>query len=167
MAYKKIAVQEKPKWRDCRSIEAQRTMATVSSNDLLFLLPSALLFTIGIVTLFAMRRLRRRRLRAVAGVTSTVFFLIAAYSLLFLPYGWALHLESKWRPANPKSRTELESHLSLYTKRDILPEVSAWGRDHKLQTGERMTRYSLLGLLPLDVVYTSDDAIVTIYTTYE
>jgi hypothetical protein len=142
-------------------------MATLSSNDLLFLLPSVLLFTVGIVTFFAMRKLRRRWLRAVAGVTSTVFFLIAAYSLIFLPYGWALTLESKWRPANPKSRTELESHLSLYTKRDILPEVSAWGRDHKLRPGERMTRYSLLGLLPLDVVYTSDDAIVTIYTTYE
>lgn len=149
------------------SIEKQKTMATLSSRDLVFLLPSALLFTVGIVTYFAMRRLRRRWLRAIAGVASTALLLIAAYSLIFLPYGWALHLESKWRPANPKSRTELESHLSLYTKCDILPEVSAWGRDHKFRQGERMTRYSLLGLLPLDVVYASDDEIVTIYTTYE
>ena len=141
-------------------------MVNLSSSALLFLLASPLLFTIGIVTFFAMRKLQRQWMRAVAGVTSMVFFLMAAYSLLFLPYGWALHLESKWRPANPKSRTELESHLSLYTKRDISPETSAWGRDHKLRPGERMTRYSLLGA-PLDVVYTSDDVIVTIYTTYE
>jgi hypothetical protein len=90
-----------------------------------------------------------------------LFYLFAAG-----PYLWALQLESKWRPANPKTLAELESMLSIYTKRDISPEQSGWGSDHKLKSGERMIQYSLLGS-PLDVVYKSDNEIVAIYTSYE
>ena len=82
------------------------------------------------------------------------------------PYLWVLHLEKKWTAANPKTRTELESHLALYTSRQISPKESEWGRDHSLQQDERMIRYSIIGQ-PLDVVFRSDDTIVMIYTSYE
>ena len=68
--------------------------------------------------------------------------------------------------ANPKTRTELESHLALYTSRQISPKESGWGRDHSLQQDERMIRYSIIGH-PLDVVFRSDDTIVMIYTSYK
>lgn len=29
------------------------------------------------------------------------------------PYFWALHLEAKWRAANPKTKAQLESFLSV------------------------------------------------------
>jgi hypothetical protein len=122
---------------------------------------------IGIALLFLARRFRKDWAKVTAGISGSLLLLVFLFYLFALgPYIWALHLESKWRPADPKTRAELESHLSLYTKRDIPPDQSGWGRDYKLQSGERMTRYSLLGS-PLDVVFTSNDSIVAIYTSYE
>jgi len=90
-----------------------------------------------------------------------------AFVVGYGPYVWASHLESKWHPANPKTRVELESFLSLYTKREIQPSQSDWGRSYKLQPGEHMIQYLLLWSAPLDVVYTSNDTIIAIYTSYE
>ena len=121
----------------------------------------------GIVLLILARRFRKDWAKITAGISGFLSLLIFLFYLFAAgPYLWALHLEARWRPADPKTRAELESMLSLYTKSDILPEQSSWGRDHHLQSGDRMTRYSLMGS-PLDVVYTSSDAIVAIYTSYE
>ena len=121
----------------------------------------------GIALLLFARRFKKEWAKVIAGISGSLSLLVFLFYLFAAgPYIWALHLESKWRPANPKTQAELESKLSLYTKRDILPVQSGWGRDHKLQSGERMTSYSLLGS-PLDVVFTRDDGIVAIYTSYE
>jgi len=83
------------------------------------------------------------------------------------PYFWALHLESKWSPAHPTNRAQLESYLSLYSQREIATPQSLWGHNYQLQAGERMIQYRLLYRAPLDVVYTTNDTIVAIYTSYE
>jgi hypothetical protein len=122
---------------------------------------------VGIALLVLARRFRRDWAKVTAGISGSIFLLIFLFYLFAAgPYLWALHLEARWRPADPKTRTHLESMLYLYTKSDILPEQSSWGRNHHLQSGEQMTRYSLMGS-PLDVVYTNSDAIVAIYTSYE
>jgi hypothetical protein len=122
---------------------------------------------VGIALLILARRFRKDWAKVAAGISGSLSLLIFLFYLFAAgPYLWALHLEAKWRPADPKTRAKLESMLSFYTKSDILPEQSSWGRDYHLESGERMTRYSLMGA-PLDVVYTSSDAIVAIYTSYE
>lgn len=113
-------------------------------------------------------RLRRKWARVVSAVFGSFF--LAAFGLAvvwFAPYVWASHLEKQWHPAKPKTRAELEAHLSLYSQQDIHPSQSGWGRKHQLQPGERMTQYLLLWNAPLDVVYSSHDAVVAIYTSYE
>jgi len=50
---------------------------------------------------------------------------------------------------------------------NIQPSNSLWGHSYDLAPGERMTQYRLLYLAPLDVVYTSNDTIAAIYTSYE
>jgi len=133
----------------------------------LFLLVIVAPLVVGIALLILARRFRKDWAKVTAGIFGSLSLLIFLFYLLATgPYLWALHLEARWRPADPKTRAELESMLSLYTKSDILPEQSSWGRNHHLQSGERMTQYSLMGV-PLDVVYTSSDAIVAIYTSYE
>jgi len=113
-------------------------------------------------------RLRRKWARIVAGIGGSIFMAgFVAAVLIFAPYLWALHLESSWSPAQPKTRSELESYLSLYSQKDISPMQSEWGRNHVLQPGERMTQYLLLWSAPLDVVYRSNDMIGAIYTSYE
>lgn len=122
---------------------------------------------VGIAMILVTRRTSKTWLQITAGSFGVIsFFVCVFYSVAMGPYMWALHLESKWRPANPQTMSDLESKLSGYTKTDIQPTQSAWGQDHKLGEGDRMTRYSLMGA-PLDVVYSPDDRIVTIYTTYE
>lgn len=122
----------------------------------------------GILLFFLARRLRRAWAATLAGIAGTLCILAFLFYLIVGgPYFWALHLESKWQPAKPATMAGLESHLSLYSKRDIAPARSDWGRNHKLLPGERMTQYLLLWSAPLDVVYTSDNLIVTIYTSYE
>jgi len=82
-------------------------------------------------------------------------------------YLYAVYLEAKWSAADPETRIELEQHLSLYSIEDVEPSQSAWGRYHKMQRGERMVRYMILGSAPLDVVYDERDNITGIYTSYE
>lgn len=84
-------------------------------------------------------------------------------------YLYALHLESQWRKAAPKTRADLEKHLHGYSLREIQPKDSIWGRGHELQPGERMMQYRILWNqnCPLDVVYDSDGHVRAIYTSYE
>lgn len=118
---------------------------------------------VGIAMVLVARRARRPWARITAGGLGAISLLFCAYCLVAVgPYLWALHLESKWRPAKPRTLAELESKLSGYTKTEIPPG----GSFHKLGEGERMTRYSLLGA-PLDVVHSPDERILAIHTTYE
>jgi hypothetical protein len=133
----------------------------------MFLLLVLAPFVVGIAMLLVTRRLKGDWARMVVGLVGTGSLLVGAFYLVATgPYMWTLHLESKWRPANPQTLLELESMLSGYTKKDILPAQSGWRRDHRLEPGERMIRYSLLGA-PLDVVFTREDRIAAIYTSYE
>ena len=139
---------------------------TTSSFPILCLLVAPLV--IGLAMLAVPFRLgnagARRATRAGGVIFLGVFFAAMA---TFGPYAWALHLEAKWHPADPGTMADLESHLSLYSRQDIPPATPGWGMNHQLQPGERMTRYLLLWNAPLDVVYTGDDRIVKIYTSYE
>jgi hypothetical protein len=131
---------------------------------IIFVLPVFL----GITSLIVASRFRRKTARIALRVLAGIFFCGFLWVLsLMVPYWWALHLEAKWRAANPTTKTQLESLLSLYSKREIQTAQSMWGRDYKLQSGERMMQYRLLYNAPLDVVYTSNDTIVAIYTSYE
>ena len=122
---------------------------------------------VGIAMILLARRASKTWAKNTAGSLGVISFLVCAFYLVVTgPYMWALHLESKWRPANPQTMSDLESNLSGYTKTDIQPTQSAWGQGHKLGEGDRMTRYSLMGA-PLDVVYSAEDRILAIYTTYE
>jgi len=84
-------------------------------------------------------------------------------------YPYALYLESRWLPANPKTKQELEKHLHLYYTRPIDPKESMWGSDFHLADNQRMIQYCILWnrRCPLDVVYDSRDNIVRIFTSYE
>ena len=84
-----------------------------------------------------------------------------------VPYMWALHLEEKWSALQPKTRSQLESCLSLYSRHEIRPSESMWGRSHVLRDGDRMIQYLLMWRTPLDVVYDHDNRVVQIYTSYE
>ena len=131
---------------------------------IIFVLPVIL----GIASLVVASRFRRRAGRIALRVLAVIFFSGFLWILsMMAPYWWALHLEAKWRTANPTTQTQLESLLSLYSKREIQTGQSMWGRDYKLQSGERMIQYRLLYNAPLDVVYTSNNVIVAIYTSYE
>lgn len=99
---------------------------------------------------------------ALAGIVAFIFITISA-----TPYLWASHLESRWKPARPKTKEHLESHLSLYRKFDITPTESSWGRHHVLDEGDRMIRYMILWNAPLDVVYDASNNIIRVYTSYE
>ena len=136
------------------------------------LLPILIVFVtpplIGCTLVVAAFRLRRKWTRLTSGVFGSVFLIAFCIAVIsFAPYLWASLLESKWYPANPKTKAELESYLSLYAQHDIQPLHSDWGRNHQLKPGERMTQYLLLWSAPLDVVYSSNDMIVAIYTSYE
>jgi len=143
-------------------------MASFSLSRILALLAVLLPLVVGVVLLVAAFRSQRIWVKVVSLLSGIVF--LATFAVVGIAIGsylWALHLESRWYPANPKTQTELESYLSLYSVHDIQPAESEWGLDHKLQPGERMTRYLLLWAAPLDVVYTTNNAVVTIYTSYE
>lgn len=143
-------------------------MSTSSINWLPILIVFVAPFALGVTMMFASFRLRKNWIRCTTRTTGLLFlcgFLAAV--VCFAPYMWARHLEARWHPANPKTKVELESFLSLYSKRDIQPSESGWGRHHQLQPGERMTQYLLLWKAPLDVVYTSSNTIVVTYTSYE
>jgi hypothetical protein len=129
-----------------------------------FILP----LTLGVVSWFVAGRLRRKWVRITLRIVGSTLLLAFLWSVVEIaPYLWALHLEAKWYAARPATKTQLESCLSLYTQRKIQPSQSMWGHDYQLQPGERMIQYRLLYCEPLDVVYTTNDAIVVMYTSYE
>ena len=133
----------------------------------IFLLVVLAPLLVGIAMLLIAPCLKSAWAKYLAGFFGACSLLVCAFYLIATgPYMWALHLESKWRRANPQTRSELEAVLAGYTKKDILPAQSGWGQNHQLKPGEKMTRYSLLGA-PLDVVLSADDKIIAIYTTYE
>ena len=98
-----------------------------------------------------------------SGLTLWAAFFLAAC----LPYFWALHLESKWVPAHPKNRAEMESHLSLYSMREIQPAQSGWGSKHEMHEGDKMVQYMIFWSQPLEVVYDKGDRMIASYTSYE
>jgi hypothetical protein len=123
---------------------------------------------LGIASLVVASRFRRKAARITSRALAAIFFAGILWALILMaPYCWALHLEAKWSAANPTTKAQLESLLSLYSEREIQTTQSMWGRDYKLQSGERMIQYRLLYNAPLDVVYTSTNTIVAIYTSYE
>jgi hypothetical protein len=131
---------------------------------ILFVLP----LTLGMAALLFAPRFRRKWARITVRIIGSAFLL--AFLVLvaeIAPYFWALHLEAKWNAANPKTKAQLESFLSLYSEHEIQTSQSMWGHDYQLQPGERMIQYRLLYTEPLDVVYTSSNTIVAIYTSYE
>jgi hypothetical protein len=139
-----------------------------STNWWLLVLFVILPVGLGLALILAASCLRSQWTRAIARIAGTVILLFALFvTFEGATYLWALHLESKWAPAEPKSRAELEGFLSPYSQRVIEPPQSGWGSDHELRSGERMVQYRLLYRAPLDVVYTTNDAIVAIYTSYE
>ena len=125
-------------------------------------------FVTGIIAILGRLAIRGPRIRLAAlwvGIcclTGSVFFYVSGG-----PYLWALHLEDKWREAEPKTKLEMESYLSFYSQREIGFDTSGWGSTHPVKSGERMVRYSILYAASLDVVYTDEDRLVAIYTTYE
>ncbi len=129
-----------------------------------FVLPLVL----GVASLFSARVFRRLWARIAVPIICSVL-LLACFAVVaeIAPYLWALHLEAEWYPANPKTKAQLESFLSLYSVREIRASQSMWGHDYQLQPGERMMQYRLLYRAPLEVVYTSSNTIVAIYTSYE
>ena len=108
----------------------------------------------------------RPRATAIAAVTLVIVTAWFIWSGT-LGYFWALHLESRWVPAAPRSRADLERHLFLYSTRIIEPRESAWGRGYQLKPNEFMLQYRLLWSAPLDVVYDDGGMIQAIYTSYE
>ena len=143
-------------------------MSISSINWLPILIVFIAPFALGVTMIFASFRLRKKWIRWTIRATGLLFPCgVLAALVCFAPYIWARHLESRWHPANPKTQVELELFLSLYSQSDILPPESGWGSHHQLQAGERMTQYLLLWYAPLDVVYTSSNTIVAIYTSYE
>lgn len=130
-----------------------------------FLVPLGL----GIVCLLASYRVGQRwallLLRFFGGAALIIFLLLVFF---MSPYLWALHLESKWQAADPKTRADLEHCLSLYSRHDLEPSRSALGSRFRLEPGEHLTEYWLLysPAAPLDVVYTND-TIERMYPSYE
>ena len=112
------------------------------------------------------QRARLFGLAAVAALVTAAAWFTAAGGTAYL---YALHLESKWRQAAPKTQADLENQLHGYSSREIQPKDSIWGSGHELQPGERMMQYRILWNknCPLDVVYDPDGQVRAIYTSYE
>lgn len=133
---------------------------------LMFALPLALGFGAFRVASRFRKQWARFLARFFGGAMLTILLIFIAVGA---PYFWALHLESKWEAANPKNRAELEACLSLYSRHNISPSESPWGKRRQLKPDEHMVQYWLLysPSAPLDVVYTTNETIVAIYTSYE
>lgn len=111
-------------------------------------------------------RVRRPWLRRSLFITASgVSVVSAGFLYLGASYGWALHLESRWRSAEPNTKADLEACLSLYLHHEIQPIESGWGSTHDLKNGEKMIQYLLLWSAPLDVVYAAYDRVVAIYSS--
>lgn len=112
---------------------------------------------------------KRTRIFGIATVTALIAAFIWLTATGTTAYLYALHLESKWSKADPKTKVDMEKYLHLYSQREIQPKDSTWGKSYVLNDGERMMQYCILWNknCPLDVVYDKDDAILAIYTSYE
>ena len=123
---------------------------------------------ISLLLCFAARRVPTRWLRVLLGDFGICLLLSSLYyAIQVAPYLWALHLEQRWIAAQPTTRAEFESCLSLYSEHDIQPYQSVSGSHEQLRPGDHMIEYLLLWKAPSDVVYDSNDVITQIYTSYE
>ena len=103
-------------------------MSTSSVNWLPILIVFVAPLLLGSILVIAAFRLRRKWARVTSGVLGSLFWIGFAFAMIsFVPYVWALHLESKWHPASPKTKAEFESYLSLYSQHDIQTSQSDWG----------------------------------------
>lgn len=110
--------------------------------------------------------MRRPLMRTLVAVSAILLVVVLAAS--GIPgYLWAGYLESKWAPAKPQTRVELERHLLLYSVRSIQPNESRRGRAYQLRPNEFMVQYRLLWSAPLDVVYDDGGQIQRIFTSYQ
>ena len=99
-----------------------------------------------------------------------ILSVLLAVGRTFLPipaYIYASMLENSWSRANPRTMAELESHLSLYSKKPVDVSASEWAPNYELKDGERMIQYTILGAANMEVVYDENDAVITIITSYE
>ena len=143
-------------------------MPAFNANWVLILALLASVAILGGVLIWSARRCILRCTRVAVRLVGLAFVLGSIALLVeVLPYFYALHLEAQWSPSKPRTREELEAFLSLYSRREIHPSQSHWGRDYALRPGEQMIQYLILWRAPLDVVYSSNDAVVAIYTSYE
>ena len=112
---------------------------------------------------------KRTRLFGIATAIALIAAVIWLTATGTTAYLYALHLESKWNKAEPKTKADLEKYLHCYSLREIQPKESMWGNGYNLKDGERMMQYGILWnkKCPLDVVYDKDDNISAIYTSYE
>jgi hypothetical protein len=108
----------------------------------------------------------RRLIRALA-VLSVILFIVVLAASGIPGCLWAGYLESKWDPAKPRTRAELEQHLFLYSVRSIAPSESLRGRSYRLNPNESMVQYLILWSAPLDVVYDDGGQIQRIFTSYK
>ena len=112
---------------------------------------------------------KRTRIIGIAAVTALIAAFIWLTATGATAYLYALHLESKWSKADPKTKVDMEKYLHFYSLQEIQPKDSMWGSGYALKDGERMMQYRILWNknCPLDVVYDKDDTISAIYTSYE
>jgi len=109
----------------------------------------------------------RRRHLLKTGLIVGVLVVISPFLWDATAYIYALRLEHYWLAADPQTRQELETHLSLYSTRQIQTEESSWGNYYQLAENERMIQYRILWKAELDVVYDDRDNVVMILTSYE
>jgi hypothetical protein len=100
---------------------------------------------------------------------SIVGFALMSVVILYvtpLSYLYCLSRAESWMKS--KNEKELEEKLVVfYTKQSITPAQSSWGNKHILTPGQRTERYMIFGKEPLDVVFSADGSIASIYTSYE
>jgi hypothetical protein len=91
--------------------------------------------------------------------------LIMAVAYLTVPYFYCLSKENEWIAC--KTVGELENNLLLYSKSTINPSDSDWGNDYVLQSDEKMVRYMVLYLEPVDVVTNASGDVLHLFLSYE
>lgn len=111
------------------------------------------------------KSLKRLGLAALA-VTAGIGVAILALYVTPLSYLYCLAREEAWLRATNEKQLE-RSLFAFYSKKEISPSASMWGREHILQAGQHMTQYVIFGKEPLDVVFFADGSIDAIYTSYE
>ena len=112
------------------------------------------------------KSLKRKLGFAASGVTAGIGVVILALYVTPLSYLYCLARESAWLRATNERQLE-RSLFAFYSKKEISPSASLWGKEHILQAGQHMTQYLIFGKEPLDVVFFADGSIDAIYTSYE